>query len=112
LPKADQPKGTDAGDDRHTGLVESTGSESIVYDHLREAGAPSDGATRSDASGADDQLHFRLPSDAADTATSATLTKWQALEEAAAHVDTAVAADQSHAHDAQNHTTTTDGWLL
>ena len=25
--KADQPKGTDAGDDHHTGLVESTGSE-------------------------------------------------------------------------------------
>ena len=102
ISKADLPAGSDADDDDPSGLVVSTGNEFIVYSHVREAEAPADGTSRSDASGADDHLHFRLPGDTADTTASAALTKWQALEDAPAHVDTAALADQSHAHDAQN----------
>ena len=52
---------------------------------------------------------FRLPGDTADTTASAALTKWQALEDAPAPVDTSALADQHHAQDTPAHT---DGWLL
>ena len=50
------------------------------------------------------------PGDTAGTTASDAVTKWHALEDAAAHVDAATVADQSLTHDTQTHTA--DGWLL
>lgn len=105
--RADLPAGFDAEDSDHSGLVVNTGSEFIVYSHVREAEAPADGT--SDAAGADDHVYFRLPGDTADTTASAALAKWQALEDASALAHTAALADQPPTQDAPAHT---DGWLL
>jgi hypothetical protein len=111
IPKADLPADYDVGDDDHSGLVVNTGAEFIVYSHVPEVAAPTDGAARNDGAGADEHLYFQLPGDTAGTTASAALTKWQALEDAAAHVDTdAVVADQNHTQDTQNHAA--NGWLL
>jgi len=106
-------KAIGAGSGDHSGLVVNTGGESIVYSHIREAEARADGTAHGTTAGADAPLYFRLP---ADTAASDTLTKWQTLEDATAHADTAVAADQSHIHQGHTQGTQTHAndhdWLL
>ncbi len=109
ISKADLPAGFDTDDDEPSGLVVSAGNEFIVYSHVRETEAPAESAGKADATGADDHLYFRLPGDTADTTASAALTKWQALEDAPAPIDTAALADQTHTQNTPAHT---DGWLL
>jgi hypothetical protein len=109
ISKADLPAGFDAEEDDPTGLVVSAGNEFIVYSHVRETEAPAEGTGKADAASADDHLYFRLPGDTADTTASAALTKWQALEDAPAPLETAALADQTHTQDTPAHT---DGWLL
>ena len=96
--------------DDHSGLVVNTGDEFIVYNQVRGAEVPADTAGKGDAAGADDSLYFHPPGDTAGTTASDAVTKWHALEDAAAHVDAATVADQSLTHDTQTHTA--DGWLL
>lgn len=79
--------------------MKSTGDELIVYSHAKEASA---GAT-------DVQADASASASAVEATDSTALTKWQALEDAPAAVDTIAIAD--HGTDAQAHHTT-DGWLL
>jgi hypothetical protein len=90
-----------AADEESSGLVKSAGDELIVYSHAKDA-EPAAG----EVAGAVEQADTQTASDA--TASSA-LTKWQALEDASAPVETAVIAD--HSHDAQTQHAA-DGWLL
>jgi hypothetical protein len=90
-----------AADEESSGLVKSAGDELIVYNHAKDAGTAAGAAV--------EQTDTQTASDTTDTSASDALTKWQALEDASAPVETAVIAD--HSQDAQTHHTT-DGWLL
>jgi len=97
--------------DGRAGLLESTGGESIVYTHVREAGTPASGAAQGNTAGPDDHPHFQLPNDTADTTASGAVARWQALEDAPAQHDAVVAADEL-SHGQNSHHPAHDGWLL